>query len=165
MIWFLFSVLSLTLVDLPGMTRVPVGDQPLDIEKKIHDLIVEYVSLESCIILAVHPANADISTSEALKLSREVDPAGQMHDVWGFGPGFETLFGSAWTNYNNLELFLVNIFYWMVRLLWSFVEFQWKFIRNFTRVKVWALWWFLILFTLNLIYGNIFILKACKLYL
>lgn len=73
-------MLSLTLVDLPGLTKVPVGDQPLDIEKKIHDLIVEFVSFESCIILAVHPANADISTSDALKLAREVDPAGQMHD-------------------------------------------------------------------------------------
>ena len=25
------NVLSLTIVDLPGVTRVPVGDQPLDI--------------------------------------------------------------------------------------------------------------------------------------
>ena len=28
----------MTLVDLPGMTRVPVGDQPSDIEHKIRDM-------------------------------------------------------------------------------------------------------------------------------
>ncbi|XP_035231196.1 dynamin-like, partial [Stegodyphus dumicola] len=71
------EVLNLTLVDLPGITRVPVGDQPLDIEKKLHDLIIDIISPKNCIILAVHPATADISTSDALKLSREVDPAGQ----------------------------------------------------------------------------------------
>lgn len=64
------------MIDLPGITRVPVGDQPLDIERKLHDLIIEYILPKSCIILAVHPANSDISTSDALKLSREIDPAG-----------------------------------------------------------------------------------------
>ncbi len=31
-------VLTLTLVDLPGMTKVAVGDQPTDIEKKIREM-------------------------------------------------------------------------------------------------------------------------------
>uniref|UniRef100_A0A673M4E6 Dynamin-type G domain-containing protein n=1 Tax=Sinocyclocheilus rhinocerous TaxID=307959 RepID=A0A673M4E6_9TELE len=31
-------VLNLTLVDLPGMTKVPVGDQPSDIEFQIRDM-------------------------------------------------------------------------------------------------------------------------------
>lgn len=61
---------------MPGLTRIPVGDQPLDIEKKLHDLIIEYIYPKTCLILAVHPANSDISTSDALKLSREVDPGG-----------------------------------------------------------------------------------------
>ena len=30
-----FSVLDLTLIDLPGMTKVPVGDQPRDIEDQV----------------------------------------------------------------------------------------------------------------------------------
>ena len=34
-IMFIFSVLDLTLVDLPGLTKVPVGDQPEDIEKQV----------------------------------------------------------------------------------------------------------------------------------
>jgi len=29
------NVLTMTLVDLPGLTRVPVGDQPPDIEKQV----------------------------------------------------------------------------------------------------------------------------------
>ena len=32
---FIFSVLDLTLVDLPGLTKVPVGDQPEDIEQQV----------------------------------------------------------------------------------------------------------------------------------
>jgi dynamin 1-like protein len=53
-------VLNLTLVDLPGMTKVPVGDQPSDIEQQIRDMILEYISNPSSIIIAVSPANADI---------------------------------------------------------------------------------------------------------
>jgi dynamin 1-like protein len=70
-------VLNLTLIDLPGITRVPVGDQPEDIEKRIRDMIEEYISNPKCIILAVHAANTDLATSEALKLAREIDPDGK----------------------------------------------------------------------------------------
>ena len=70
-------VLNLTLIDLPGITRVPVGDQPEDIEKRIREMIEQYVSNPKCIILAVHAANTDLATSEALKLAREIDPEGK----------------------------------------------------------------------------------------
>ena len=70
-------VLNLTLIDLPGITRVPVGDQPEDIEKQIHEMIEQYISNPKCIILAVHAANTDLATSEALKLAREIDPEGK----------------------------------------------------------------------------------------
>lgn len=33
-------VISLTLVDLPGMTKVPVGDQPSDIEMQVNIIIM-----------------------------------------------------------------------------------------------------------------------------
>uniref|UniRef100_A0A7E4VA47 Dynamin n=1 Tax=Panagrellus redivivus TaxID=6233 RepID=A0A7E4VA47_PANRE len=69
-------VLNLTLIDLPGMTKVPVGDQPADIEHLIRDMILRYITRESCLILAVTPANSDLATSDALKLAREVDPQG-----------------------------------------------------------------------------------------
>ncbi|KAM6895423.1 dynamin-1-like protein isoform 1-T1 [Xenentodon cancila] len=70
-------VVNLTLVDLPGITKVPVGDQPKDIEVQIRDLIVKHISNPNSIILAVTAANTDMATSEALKVAREVDPDGR----------------------------------------------------------------------------------------
>ncbi|KAF2750854.1 dynamin-1 [Sporormia fimetaria CBS 119925] len=70
-------VLSLTLVDLPGLTKVPIGDQPTDIEKQTRNLISEYIAKPNSIILAVSPANVDLVNSEALKLARHVDPMGK----------------------------------------------------------------------------------------
>nr|XP_055048679.1 dynamin-1-like protein isoform X1 [Misgurnus anguillicaudatus] len=70
-------VVNLTLVDLPGITKVPVGDQPKDIELLIRELILKYISNPNCIILAVTAANTDMATSEALKVAREVDPDGR----------------------------------------------------------------------------------------
>ncbi|KAI8629290.1 Dynamin central region-domain-containing protein [Xylariaceae sp. FL1651] len=70
-------VLNLTLVDLPGLTKVPIGDQPADIEKQTRALISEYIAKPNSIILAVSPANVDIVNSEALKLARHVDPLGR----------------------------------------------------------------------------------------
>ncbi|RVE71596.1 hypothetical protein OJAV_G00053500 [Oryzias javanicus] len=70
-------VVNLTLVDLPGITKVPVGDQPRDIEIQIRELILKYISNPNSIILAVTAANTDMATSEALKVAREVDPDGR----------------------------------------------------------------------------------------
>ncbi|KAJ8249913.1 hypothetical protein COCON_G00231290 [Conger conger] len=70
-------VVNLTLLDLPGITKVPVGDQPKDIELQIRELIIKHISNPNCIILAVTAANTDMATSEALKLAREVDPDGR----------------------------------------------------------------------------------------
>lgn len=69
-------VLNLTLIDLPGLTKVPVGDQPTNIEQQIKDMILTYIKQENCLILAVTPANQDLATSDALKLAKEVDPEG-----------------------------------------------------------------------------------------
>uniref|UniRef100_A0A8C3EEM1 Dynamin-2 n=1 Tax=Corvus moneduloides TaxID=1196302 RepID=A0A8C3EEM1_CORMO len=69
-------VLNLTLVDLPGMTKVPVGDQPPDIEFQIRDMLMQFVTKENCLILAVSPANSDLANSDALKIAKEVDPQG-----------------------------------------------------------------------------------------
>lgn len=70
------NVLDITLVDLPGITRVPVGDQPSDIESRIRTMIMQYIKHPSCIILAVTPANADLANSDALQLARLADPDG-----------------------------------------------------------------------------------------
>ncbi|XP_075310165.1 dynamin-2 isoform X3 [Odontesthes bonariensis] len=70
------NVLNLTLIDLPGMTKVAVGDQPVDIEHQIRDMLMQFITKESCLILAVTPANTDLANSDALKIAKEVDPQG-----------------------------------------------------------------------------------------
>ncbi|KAI8337197.1 Dynamin central region-domain-containing protein [Chlamydoabsidia padenii] len=70
------NVLTLTMVDLPGLTKVPVGDQPKDIEKQIRDMLLKYITKPNAIILAVTAANQDLANSDGLKLAREVDPEG-----------------------------------------------------------------------------------------
>ncbi|XP_021191822.2 dynamin-1-like protein isoform X5 [Helicoverpa armigera] len=74
---FSTRVVNLTLVDLPGITKVPIGDQPEDIENQIRNLIIKYISNPNSIILAVTAANTDMATSEAIKMSKEVDPDGR----------------------------------------------------------------------------------------
>ena len=131
-------MLNLTLVDLPGLTKIAVGDQPTNIEQLIHDMIMQvctritsqllgcsmfisldvpikallgilfacpssppslslllchapslsclthtaqFISRDNCIILAVSPANQDLANSDALKLSKEVDPQGTSQSI------------------------------------------------------------------------------------
>lgn len=71
------NVLTLTLVDLPGLTKVPVGDQPKDIERQIREMVLKQISKSNSIILAVTAANVDLANSDGLKLARDVDPEGQ----------------------------------------------------------------------------------------
>lgn len=70
------DVVDLTLIDLPGLTKVPVGDQPPDIEKLVRAMIHSYIEKPNTIILAVHPANTDLPTSDSLQMARRVDPHG-----------------------------------------------------------------------------------------
>ncbi|CAJ1426056.1 unnamed protein product, partial [Effrenium voratum] len=69
---------DLTLIDLPGVTRVPLkgSDQVEDIEKITRDMTLHYIKDPRTIILAVIPANQDMSVSDALQLARQVDPQG-----------------------------------------------------------------------------------------
>ena len=69
---------DLTLIDLPGLTRIPLAgsDQSQDIEKITKQMAHRYVSDPRTIILCVIPANADMTTSEALQMSRQLDPKG-----------------------------------------------------------------------------------------
>ena len=52
------------------MVKVASQGQPADIPKRIEDIILEYISNENCLILAVTPANTDIVTSDALVMAR-----------------------------------------------------------------------------------------------
>ena len=71
------NVVDITLIDLPGMTKVPTGDQPHDISEQIRNMILEYIKDSNSIILAISPANQDIANSDALKIAHEVDPNGE----------------------------------------------------------------------------------------
>ena len=73
-------MLNITLIDLPGLTKLAVGDQPTDIGEQIRDMIMTYICRETCLILAVTPANTDLATSDALQMAREADPEG-IYDI------------------------------------------------------------------------------------
>ena len=78
------NVLDITLVDLPGITKVPVGDQPSDIEARIRTMIMSYIKLPSCLILAVTPANSDLANSDALQIAGNADPNGNFLNCMSF---------------------------------------------------------------------------------
>lgn len=67
---------DLTLIDLPGITRIPIGNQPKNIEQITKGMCRRYASNPRTIILCVIPANQDMSTSDALQLAQEEDPDG-----------------------------------------------------------------------------------------
>uniref|UniRef100_A0A672KM94 Interferon-induced GTP-binding protein Mx-like n=1 Tax=Sinocyclocheilus grahami TaxID=75366 RepID=A0A672KM94_SINGR len=71
------NVCDLTLIDLPGIARVPVKGQPEDIEKQIKSLIMKFIGKQETINMVVVPCNTDIATTEALKMAQEVDPEGK----------------------------------------------------------------------------------------
>ncbi|KAL3635934.1 Phragmoplastin drp1c [Castilleja foliolosa] len=71
------NVVNLTVIDLPGLTKVAVEGQPESIVEDIENMVRSYVVKPNCIILAISPANQDIATSDAIKLAREVDPTGE----------------------------------------------------------------------------------------
>lgn len=70
------TAINLTLVDLPGLIRLPMGDQAGDLDEQIRGLILDYIRKPACVILAVSAANVDLANSDALRIAREVDPDG-----------------------------------------------------------------------------------------
>ncbi|XP_019163532.1 PREDICTED: dynamin-related protein 4C-like [Ipomoea nil] len=71
------GVPDLTMVDLPGITRVPVHGQPEDIYEQISNIIMEYITPEESIILNVLSASVDFSTCESIRMSQKVDKTGE----------------------------------------------------------------------------------------
>ncbi|XVE90522.1 hypothetical protein DITRI_Ditri20bG0084600 [Diplodiscus trichospermus] len=70
------GVPDLTMVDLPGITRVPIHGQPENIYEQIRDIIMEYIKPEESIILNVLSAAVDFSTCESIRMSQMVDKTG-----------------------------------------------------------------------------------------
>ncbi|XP_077229646.1 dynamin-related protein 5A [Tasmannia lanceolata] len=71
------NVVNLTMIDLPGLTKVAVEGQPDSIVADIENMVRSFIEKPNCIILAISPANQDLATSDAIKISREVDPKGE----------------------------------------------------------------------------------------
>lgn len=69
-------VLNLTLVDLPGLTKVAIDGQDPAIVQQIEDMVMGFIKRPNSLILAVTPANQDLANSDALNIARKVDPAG-----------------------------------------------------------------------------------------
>jgi len=70
------NVRDLTVVDLPGIARNPVGDQPKDIHKQTTALINKFINQSGTVILCIFSANVDIATAESFALANKVDPSG-----------------------------------------------------------------------------------------
>ncbi|CAN1254465.1 Dynamin-related protein 5A, partial [Linum perenne] len=71
------NVVNLTLIDLPGLTKVAVEGQSDNIVQDIENMVRSFIEKPNCLILAISPANQDLATSDAIKISREVDPSGE----------------------------------------------------------------------------------------
>ncbi|ELP85127.1 dynamin, putative [Entamoeba invadens IP1] len=69
-------VVDLTLVDLPGLTKISVEGQEKDISQQLKQMVLKFIESPNAIILAVTSANVDLATSDALSIAREVDPEG-----------------------------------------------------------------------------------------
>ncbi|ESQ29514.1 hypothetical protein EUTSA_v10024169mg [Eutrema salsugineum] len=68
---------DLTMVDLPGITRVPVNGQPENIYEQISGMIMKYIEPQESIILNVLSATVDFTTCESIRMSRQVDKTGE----------------------------------------------------------------------------------------
>ncbi|KAF0914843.1 hypothetical protein E2562_032520 [Oryza meyeriana var. granulata] len=71
------GVPDLTLVDLPGITRVPVQGQPDDIYDQIARIIKGYIAPKESVILNVLSATVDFPTCESIRMSQQVDRTGE----------------------------------------------------------------------------------------
>ncbi|URE24393.1 Dynamin central region [Musa troglodytarum] len=71
------GVPDLTMVDLPGITRVPVHGQPENIYEQISQIIMKYITPKESIILNVIFATVDFPTCESIRMSQCVDKSGE----------------------------------------------------------------------------------------
>eukprot|EP00921_Rhytidocystis_pertsovi_P008714 GHVQ01014191.1.p1 GENE.GHVQ01014191.1~~GHVQ01014191.1.p1 ORF type:complete len:820 (-),score=56.99 GHVQ01014191.1:240-2699(-) len=68
---------ELTLIDLPGLTRLAAKGQDTTIEETITKMYERYIKPEEAVLLNVVSAMVDVSTSASLKMCRKIDPEGQ----------------------------------------------------------------------------------------
>ena len=64
---------DLTLIDLPGIERIPMGECPKNVDIIGKIITKKYIEDPLTIILCVIPANSDIWTSDSLRMAKEID--------------------------------------------------------------------------------------------
>lgn len=67
------NVMTLTLIDLPGLIKVPTNDQPKNIVGRVEEISKQYIVNKNAIIIAVSSATSDITNSDSLQLAKLVD--------------------------------------------------------------------------------------------
>lgn len=124
------GVPDLTMVDVPGITRVPVQGQPKNIYDQIKDMKMQYIKPEESIILNVLSASVDKTGERTLAVVMKVDkaPEGLLKKVTGddvnIGRGYVCVNalvmkhtkrqGPLLRNYFNLILFyLISTHLWL----------------------------------------------------
>lgn len=68
---------DLTLVDLPGITKMPLPGQPKNIEEVTKNMCKHYCRENRTIILCVCSANVDLTTQDSIVMATDLDPDGE----------------------------------------------------------------------------------------
>lgn len=68
------KVITLTVVDTPGLTRIKLDNQPENIVELLEEIAKTYIRNDKSIILAISAASTDLANSEALRIAKEIDP-------------------------------------------------------------------------------------------
>ena len=68
---------DLTILDLPGISKIPIGDQPKNIEEITKNMTIKYIINPYTIILCAISSNQDITISDGLYLSKQFDYSGE----------------------------------------------------------------------------------------
>ncbi|OAF70567.1 IFN-inducible antiviral protein MxE [Intoshia linei] len=71
------QVLTLTMIDLPGLTKLSLPNQPKDLPMLIKAMVESFIKPPETIILAICAANTDLANADSLQLAKTVDPNGQ----------------------------------------------------------------------------------------
>lgn len=70
------NMTNLTLVDLPGIVSIASEGQPKDIVQRIEKIVIDRISSNHVLILAITPTSNDSSNSKSVPMAKQADPEG-----------------------------------------------------------------------------------------
>ena len=64
---------------MPGITKILKDEEGVEhnVENQLKQMTEKYIDDDKTIILAVSPANNDLSNSDAISIQRKIDPEGE----------------------------------------------------------------------------------------